>query len=513
MPKRSSNISDRSQVKGEERNIYKPSDDLSRELATKKRLKNSPSVRSGNVKKQRNNTSKKTIRNGVKRIKSNTRQNKNRGGNSRGQKRDNGKRTHAMKNTIRRGGRNNHRMKNTSKKTRYGIGGSTTVTQLQKKQGTKNIQKRKEIPNTASIVAGGVLFYPSFEMMTCLADGMAPSYFPPTYFSSSNQDCCMTHFPGMVAECIIHSSDSFSGGGLFITVENSGKSGKSGVGWGSSSVIGGSSWMDSIGKAGKSTGKAGKSLNWVGIAWGGYSTYPTFYPTYVPTELPTTYIPTYYPTEFPTEQENIATGSPTTYSPTPIGSASIPTYYPTSLLPTLNPTLSSTYETSQDDDKEITKDDSQETQEEDGGTEKSLYSGSGDGTYYYDVTGRFCSQDAEPYAENEGYPTCTSFDKKFWKTLQEYNTNNIVAIDRTLLSTEEGREKYCGKEIKVYKDGKQMKGPFVVFDGCEACEGGGRIDFSLSALDDINDGEACDDGVVPDISWDVVDNQLIEFVP
>ena len=58
-----------------------------------------------------------------------------------------------------------------------------------------------------------------------------------------------------------------------------------------------------------------------------------------------------------------------------------------------------------------------------------------------------------------------------------------------------------------------MKGPFVVFDGCEACEGGGRIDFSLSALDDINDGEACDDGVVPDISWDVVDNQLIEFVP
>lgn len=146
-----------------------------------------------------------------------------------------------------------------------------------------------------------------------------------------------------------------------------------------------------------------------------------------------------------------------------------------------------------------------------GGT--SLYKGSGGGTYYYDVFGKFCTQDGGPYAENQGFPQCTSHDPSFWKKLQDYGTNNIVAIDRTLLSTEEGRKRYCGKEIKVYKDGTQVSGgPFVVFDGCEACEGGKRIDFSLSALDAIDNGNACRDGVVPGISWDVIDKQIINFV-
>lgn len=82
------------------------------------------------------------------------------------------------------------------------------------------------------------------------------------------------------------------------------------------------------------------------------------------------------------------------------------------------------------------------------------------------------------------------------------------------MSDEKGRAKYCGKEIKVFKDGKQVEGgPFVVFDGCEACEGGKRIDFSLSALDEIDNGNACDSGVVEGISWEVVDNQIMEFVP
>ncbi|KAL3801235.1 hypothetical protein HJC23_012635 [Cyclotella cryptica] len=513
LPTRLSNVNDRPQVKGEERNVNKPSDELSRELTKKANLRNARTVKNGNARKQRTNTSKKTRRNGVKRINSHTKQKKNRGATSRGQNRTNGKRATGKKTTTRRRGRNSHRMKKTLKKTRYGSStGSTTITKNQNTQGTKNIQNQIKRPSNPSIVTGGALFYPNFEMMTCLADGMAPSYLPPMYFSSSKEDCCMTHFAGMVAECILHSSSSVSGGGYFVTVQSSGKSGKSGGGWGGSSVIGGGSWMDSIGKAGKSKGKSGKSLTWVGVPWGGYSAYPTYYPSYTPTNLPTTYIPTYYPTELPTEQENIATEAPTTYSPTPLGSASIPTYYPTSLIPTLNPTLSST-DAPKDDDKHSKNDDDQETEKDDGGKGKSLYKGSGDGTYYYDVTGKFCSQDSGPYAENDGYPTCTSFDTKLWKTLQEYNTNNIVAIDRTLLSTEEGREKYCGKEIKVYKDGKEMKGTFVVFDGCEACEGGGRIDFSLSALDDINNGEACNDGVVPGISWDVVDNQIIEFVP
>jgi hypothetical protein len=53
----------------------------------------------------------------------------------------------------------------------------------------------------------------------------------------------------------------------------------------------------------------------------------------------------------------------------------------------------------------------------------------------------------------------------------------------------------------------------VVFDGCEACIGGSRIDFSLSALDQIDNGNACRDGLVPGISWKVTNNQIIPFIP
>lgn len=141
-----------------------------------------------------------------------------------------------------------------------------------------------------------------------------------------------------------------------------------------------------------------------------------------------------------------------------------------------------------------------------------LYSGSGSGTFYYDVTGRTCSGGA-PYKENNGYPYCTSFVAgSDQKTVEQYGTNNIVAIDANFLS--QNRDSLCGKQIHVYKDGVEVSGgPFVVFDGCEACVGGGRIDFSLSALDSIDNGNACNDGVVPGITWRVTDNQIIPFVP
>jgi hypothetical protein len=146
-----------------------------------------------------------------------------------------------------------------------------------------------------------------------------------------------------------------------------------------------------------------------------------------------------------------------------------------------------------------------------GGGTASLYSGSGSGTFYYDVTGRSCS--GPSYAENQGYPTCTSFDPAKWKKLSEYGTNKIVAIDNTLLQGQ-GRANLCGKQIQVFKDGVEVPGgPFVVFDGCEACIGGSRIDFSLSALDQIDNGNACRDGLVPGISWKVTNNQIIPFIP
>jgi hypothetical protein len=144
-----------------------------------------------------------------------------------------------------------------------------------------------------------------------------------------------------------------------------------------------------------------------------------------------------------------------------------------------------------------------------GGGGTSLYSGSGSGTYYYDVAGATCNGVGFP--ETSGYPYCTSFDSSKYKRLNEYGTNKIVAIDRNVLSA--NRATLCGKQIQVFKNGVEVPGPFVIFDGCEACVGGGRIDFSLTALNQIDNGNACQDGVVPGISWKVTNTQVIPFVP
>lgn len=113
--------------------------------------------------------------------------------------------------------------------------------------------------------------------------------------------------------------------------------------------------------------------------------------------------------------------------------------------------------------------------------------------------------------ETSGYPYCTSFDSSKYKRLNEYGTNEIVAIDRKVLAA--NRATMCGKQIQVFKNGVEVPGPFVVFDGCEACEGGGRIDFSLTALNQIDNGNACQSGVVPGISWKVTNTQIIPFIP
>jgi len=111
---------------------------------------------------------------------------------------------------------------------------------------------------------------------------------------------------------------------------------------------------------------------------------------------------------------------------------------------------------------------------------------------------------------------CSSFHPDKWKTLQQYGTNKIVAINKSLLDIADpaNRKKYCGKQIQVFKDGVEVAGgPYVVFDGCEACMGNGIIDFSVSVLDQIAGGQACQLGAVPGISWKVLDKQIIPFVP
>lgn len=144
----------------------------------------------------------------------------------------------------------------------------------------------------------------------------------------------------------------------------------------------------------------------------------------------------------------------------------------------------------------------------------SLYSGSGSGTFNYDITNATCNGTASPYATSQGYPKCTSVVPSLYQTLQQYGTNNIVAIDNNELATAEGRANLCGKQIQIYRNGvKVTGGPFVVFDGCLACVGGGRISLSLTALNAIDNYNACRDGVVSGLSWNVINDQIIPFVP
>lgn len=143
-----------------------------------------------------------------------------------------------------------------------------------------------------------------------------------------------------------------------------------------------------------------------------------------------------------------------------------------------------------------------------------LYSGSSSGTFYYDL--RKTCPGIPYFPENNGYPYCASYNPSgaTYKTLAQLGTNNVIAIDINVLSA--NRARLCGKKVLVYKDGKPVSAPdggsFFVWDGCEACIGGGRLDFSLSGLQNAA-SNACNLGVVPGISWKVVDEVVTPFIP
>jgi hypothetical protein len=89
-----------------------------------------------------------------------------------------------------------------------------------------------------------------------------------------------------------------------------------------------------------------------------------------------------------------------------------------------------------------------------------------------------------------------------------------VAIDMNVLAA--NRAGLCGKKVLVYKNGVQVAAPdggdFFVWDGCQACIGGGKIDFLVSAARKL-DGSACTLGLVPGVSYKVVNTQVKAFVP
>jgi hypothetical protein len=145
-----------------------------------------------------------------------------------------------------------------------------------------------------------------------------------------------------------------------------------------------------------------------------------------------------------------------------------------------------------------------------GGGGATLYQGTGSGTYYFDVRTTACGS----FPESNGYPLCTSNTPgPNQQTLAQLNSNNVVAINANLIGAD--RAKFCGKRIRVFKNGVEVAAPdggnFFVWDGCAACASNSIIDFSFSGLRQIS-SDACNQGVVPGITWTVVDEVVRTFV-
>ncbi|KAJ3060710.1 hypothetical protein HDU98_003365, partial [Podochytrium sp. JEL0797] len=140
-----------------------------------------------------------------------------------------------------------------------------------------------------------------------------------------------------------------------------------------------------------------------------------------------------------------------------------------------------------------------------------LISGSGHGSYYYDITGAGCSSQpalaSALVTEAGGYTSCEP--STGYKTLAARGDNHIVALALDQMNA--NKAGLCGKQVVVKYNGQVVQGNFVVWDSCEACTGGVRLDFSLGELLGIN-ADACALGIVPGISWEVTDVQVIPYV-
>jgi hypothetical protein len=147
--------------------------------------------------------------------------------------------------------------------------------------------------------------------------------------------------------------------------------------------------------------------------------------------------------------------------------------------------------------------------------QESLSSGSGFGTYYYDIE-QINACGTSFAAQNEGGVMCSHITSL---SLTNMNTNYVVAMNNTLLRGD--MIKYCGKKVVVFVNSVASNLPLFIGDGCERCatgpstsgswdaNGAPGLDFSYSVLNELS-GSACAKGHI-DIAWNIVDEMLYNF--
>jgi hypothetical protein len=136
-----------------------------------------------------------------------------------------------------------------------------------------------------------------------------------------------------------------------------------------------------------------------------------------------------------------------------------------------------------------------------------IYSGTGFGTYYYDVEEvQACGTDFSN--QNLGDVEC---NLQTGLTLDQINSDYLVAMNHTQLVGDMAL--YCGRKVIVTVNGVTSDLPLFIGDGCQRCGTGSStstvwnptgapgLDFSYSVLSQLN-SEACDAGHI-DISWQI----------
>lgn len=104
-------------------------------------------------------------------------------------------------------------------------------------------------------------------------------------------------------------------------------------------------------------------------------------------------------------------------------------------------------------------------------------------------------------------------------TLNDVNSDNLVAMSNLPLKTSAGRAEFCGKRVVVTVNGIESSTPFFIGDGCERCahgndttwnpDGAAGLDFSYTALSALS-SEACDLGHI-NITYQIVNETLYTF--
>ncbi|GMK59670.1 hypothetical protein CspeluHIS016_0802760 [Cutaneotrichosporon spelunceum] len=106
---------------------------------------------------------------------------------------------------------------------------------------------------------------------------------------------------------------------------------------------------------------------------------------------------------------------------------------------------------------------------------------------------------------NEGTTACG-------QSVKDLNTNAVVAMNVSWLNLDgyaARLENLCGREVQIWKDGKQVKikgGPFFLWEGCQACATLPRIDVSLNAYVAATGDKECHRGTMGSYDVYVMDN-------